>query len=423
MHLKDQVFYGGVILITMAAISATFAVFGRKGARLESDIYNFTPKFQSATKNNILSGITFFAWVSILWRRLYDIDFATYWRRIVFITFMSILNSIIGCLEHIWYGSAIQRQRLHEEPVFILGHPRTGTTHLFNILSLDRKFSYTNTFQAGFPSGFLLLERYKSYLNDVVDSKRPMDNMALTLDSPQEDELGVNVLSHGTSYYQPIVFMKNEKEYRKYINFENGAKSSEKRAWLESFLYLMKKVTLKHTRVWDGAEEPSPLLIKSPVHTGRVKLLLQLFPKAKFIYIHRNPYDVFLSAARMADTAYWYSYLNTPTNKEVIEFIVWQYQCLYRNYIRDRDLISRENLYELSFSALNANPMSEIANIYEHFGWKDFVKSGMKDSVARYLGTLQGYKKSTRSRSLTSVQKSMIQSVWGDSFDTFDYKL
>ena len=104
-------------------MSITFAVFGKKGARLESEIYNFTPKFQNATKNNILSGITFFAWISILWRRLYDIDFTTYWRRIVFITFMSILNSMIGCLEHFWYGSAIQRQSIHEEPVFILGHP------------------------------------------------------------------------------------------------------------------------------------------------------------------------------------------------------------------------------------------------------------------------------------------------------------
>ena len=65
--------------------------------------------------------------------------------------------------------------------MFILGHPRTGTTHLFNLLSLDSKFAYTNTFQAGFPSGFLLLERFKVYLKNVVDNKRPMDNMALTL--------------------------------------------------------------------------------------------------------------------------------------------------------------------------------------------------------------------------------------------------
>jgi hypothetical protein len=42
------------------------------------------------------------------------------------------------------------------------------------------------------------------------------------------------------------------------------------------------QVTLRH-----GGTKP--LLIKSPVHTARVRLLLKLFPKAKFIYIHRHP--------------------------------------------------------------------------------------------------------------------------------------
>ena len=87
----------------------------------------------------------------------------------------------VSSIEHFIYGKAIQRQELNDRPVFILGHPRTGTTHLFNLLSLDSKFAYTNTFQAGFPSGFLLLERFKVYLKNVVDNKRPMDNMALTL--------------------------------------------------------------------------------------------------------------------------------------------------------------------------------------------------------------------------------------------------
>lgn len=28
------------------------------------------------------------------------------------------------------------------------------------------------------------------------------------------------------------------------------------------------------------------------VHTARVKMLLEVFPRARFIYIHRNPYEV-----------------------------------------------------------------------------------------------------------------------------------
>ena len=41
------------------------------------------------------------------------------------------------------------------------------------------------------------------------------------------------------------------------------------------------------------------LLLKSPVHTARVRILKRLFPDAQFVYIHRNPYDVFRSAAHM----------------------------------------------------------------------------------------------------------------------------
>lgn len=42
-----------------------------------------------------------------------------------------------------------------------------------------------------------------------------------------------------------------------------------------------------------------PLLIKSPVHTARVALLLKLFPRARFVYVHRDPLTTFCSAAHM----------------------------------------------------------------------------------------------------------------------------
>ena len=51
-----------------------------------------------------------------------------------------------------------------------------------------------------------------------------------------------------------------------------------------------------------GAERR--LLLKSPVHTARIKILLQLYPDAQFVFIHRDPYTVFKSAANMADTTW-----------------------------------------------------------------------------------------------------------------------
>ena len=58
----------------------------------------------------------------------------------------------------------------------------------------------------------------------------------------------------------------------------------------------------------------------------------QLFPKAKFVYISRHPYDVFSSACHMADTTYWYTYLNTPTDEQVQDFVLGQYDILWDEY-------------------------------------------------------------------------------------------
>ena len=136
------------------------------------------------------------------------------------------------------------------------------------------------------------------------------------------------------------------------------------------------------------------LLLKSPVHTSRIQLLLQvstnrlsghctaitiprflsfsvcmhqLFPKAQFVYMHRDPVDVFVSAANMADTTYWYSYLNVPTDDEVIDFIVTQYRLLMKHYLRDRESVPAGNLVEVSFEELTNDPVvrSQLSAVFK----------------------------------------------------------
>lgn len=46
--------------------------------------------------------------------------------------------------------------------------------------------------------------------------------------------------------------------------------------------------------------------------------------------------QVFQSAKHMAATTYWYSYLNTPTDREILEFILHQYEILYVNAHKTR---------------------------------------------------------------------------------------
>lgn len=64
---------------------------------------------------------------------------------------MAIINSFFALFEAMFHDTIARTRSLHQEPVFILGHPRTGTTHVFNLMALDDRFIFANTLMVGFP--------------------------------------------------------------------------------------------------------------------------------------------------------------------------------------------------------------------------------------------------------------------------------
>ena len=324
--------------------------------------------------------------------------------------------------------NAIQSTVINDSPVFILGHPRTGTTLLHGLLALDDdEFIYCSTFCAGFPSSFLWFERFgKRCFAGVIDETRPMDNVKLDFDLPQEDELAVNVMSGGMSPYMPLFFMRQELEYRPYFTFEEAGESANVAAalrhWKKSFMYLLKKLTLRSNLGQShDASAAKRLVLKSPVHTARIPLILSLFPKAQFVYIHRNPYDVFRSAAHMADTTYWFTYLNTPSNEMIQEFILKQYEILWTSYESARLSLPPEQLIEVSYDDLSANPTETVGRIYKHFGWPGWHEK-IKGVIEREAKPVLGYQRNVH-KPLSSGLAEVVDERWRDSFVRLGYKM
>ena len=254
----------------------------------ENHCLNFKQKNVYSMKNNPMCGVTLSKWASILYKYWQYIEIQ-YIPRVIFITIMSIVNSALSFVENFLYGASIQSQQLPDNPVFIIGHPRTGTTLIHNLLSSDESsFYYCTTFCAGFPSSFIWFEKYgKRLFSSVIEKTRPMDSMPLHFDLPQEDECATNVLSGGVSYYMPLWLMKQEPEFRRYLDFSptEGGNPQDEAQWTASFTYLLKKLSFRAKR--NNSIGSRRLLIKSPVHTARVPLLRKLFPRAQFIYVHR----------------------------------------------------------------------------------------------------------------------------------------
>lgn len=313
---------------------------------------------------------------------------------------MSLINSAVSIFEYWLYHDKIASQRIHPEPVFILGHPRTGTTHLHNLLAVDKRFAYVNTFQAGFPSGFLLLEKLSWCLGWLIDKTRPMDDMPLSFNTPAEDEIAVNMLTGGISPYACLTFMTRYKNILHYCTFENCT-DDDREAWLESFLWFLKKVSF----VSGGR----PLIIKSPVHIGRFHIFKKIFPRAKFVFIHRDPITVFLSSAHMIQEYFTFCYLARPTDEELTEYILDQHALLYDVYFRERDSIPYGSLAEISFAELDADPISTMQKVYRSLQWTDF--NIVAPSLQEYCCQLEGFKKNDHAPLLPSLRTRLERAL------------
>ena len=82
---------------------------------------------------------------------------------------------------------------LEMDPLFILGHWRSGTTFVHNVFACDKHFGYTTTYQTVFPNLMLWGQPFfKKNMAFLMPDKRPTDNMELKVDLPQEEEFALS---------------------------------------------------------------------------------------------------------------------------------------------------------------------------------------------------------------------------------------
>src|SRR4051795_11275452 len=97
-------------------------------------------RFFSRHLLTLLQGMTFGDRRTLLGQNQYEVDWP-YLPRAMFVTLTTISNSANAGIEEAVYGRLVDATQV-EPPLFILGHYRSGTTHLHNLLALDRRFAY-----------------------------------------------------------------------------------------------------------------------------------------------------------------------------------------------------------------------------------------------------------------------------------------
>jgi hypothetical protein len=184
----------------------------------------------------LLGGITWGQWLRLLRENSFAISPGSLFRALA-ITLCSPASSWTWWREERKYGPQWRATAI-EPPIFVLGHWRSGTTHLHNLLTVDDRFAFPNGYQVMFPRTFLMTEAVSAPLMQFfLPPRRPMDNMEWTVRSPQEDEFAY-AIACGKSQVLGWTFPQRREHYDRFLTFREAtdAELAEWRAAIVEFL-------------------------------------------------------------------------------------------------------------------------------------------------------------------------------------------
>ena len=355
-----------------------------------------------------VSGSSFLNFVKLM--RGNEID-VKYYPRFIASAGLSLFAEPFRWYEHLRYDAMINRFKFEKAPIFILGHWRSGTTFLHNVMCQDPAAGYVTTYHGIFPE--LLLGSkwlFKNFMKANMPDKRPSDNMELSADFPQEEEFALgNVNPYG--FYNFWFFPKRTREYyEKYIEF-NGVSEKVRTTWKKDYIRLAKKALIN-----TGGQH---FISKNPPHTGRIEILLEAFPDARFIHIYRNPYTVFISTKRLIEKTIPPLNFHDISDQELEDNIFWLYNRVLHKYLEEKSLIKPENLIEIKFEDFERDTLGWLEKIYEHLNISD-LKIALP-CFRKYIDSQSSYKKNKYTISRHLVDK--ISAQWQFAIDHWGYEI
>lgn len=320
-----------------------------------------------------------------------------YLLRLAFLGQGAIWASVFKRVEDIRYGRALRSHPVPEDPIFIIGHWRTGSTFLHQLMVKDPRFTAPTLFQVVQPDSFLTAYRYyRPIFLSVVSKRRPMDNVRIGMNEPQEDEYAI----YRMTKYSPLekLIFPREKKY-----FLSGMESylppdDLAQEWEDRLVQFFRKISFSTGK---------RIVSKNPFNSLRIGTLLRLFPGARFIHIIRNPTNVVPSTINMWTIVQRQNCLNrnhhTPTVEEVCGVMG-----LINSRIREQSqLLSPERFFEIRYEDLERDPIQELGRLYSFLDLPFTPEA--EANVQQFLGEVAGYEKNKFN--LTGEEQATIRTL------------
>ncbi len=352
-------------------------------------------------------GMRWSTWMRLLADGRFDVS-VNCLPRILSVTLMAPLVSASALASKALYRRRVAATAVRD-PIFILGHWRTGTTLLHELLACDPRLAFPTTHQCLFPDTFLVSGRaFHAIYAMFMPTRRPFDDMPMGLDRPQEEEFGLVNMGVG-SLYRAFAFPRHGPGDSRYLDLA-GLSTDERGAWEAAYVTLLKRIQ---------STTPNRLVLKSPAHTARIATLMRLFPDARFIHIARDPREVFPSTVHMLKGLMAVQGLHNPPDIDgwVGEYVLSTFERMYAAYDRDCKLVPAGRLAEIRFEDLIADTTGVLSEVYEALDLGDFAVT--EPAVDAYLADRAGHRRNKYA--LDEEERRAVVSRWRSYMERFNY--
>ncbi len=294
-----------------------------------------------------------------------------------------------------------------DSPVFIVGHWRSGTTHLHNLLHHTGRFATLRTVDAVNPLGNNPPDGALARAMNKGD--RGFDKVAFGPEEPQEEEMALATL--GTiSIFHLVYFPRAAKSVHRRSIMLEGLEPGERDAFAEAYRLVAAK-----TRLVDGTQRP--LLFKNPASTARLDFLREVFPEARFIHIVRHPLSVYQSTgvliAGLAETLS----LQSLDGLEKQDHRIPHYRMMMKAHLEQRERLKPGHYAEIRYEDLVTDPVAGVEKVLGALGWS--LTDEERTRLVAYVDSLSGYKPNRHSDDLETARHLRRELAF--AYDTWGY--
>ena len=254
---------------------------------------------------------------------------------------------------------AILHQRI-ERPIFITGVPRSGTTFLHQLLAADPANQVPRVWQLIHPYPEVncrpgedrrrrRVARQLRMFGILAPQFRQMH--PITAESPQEcSEITAHIFAS--------------------LRFDSTYNVPSYRTWLDTVGHA--DAYRFHKRFLQHLQHQSPGLgcwaLKCPDHVFALDAIREVYPDARFVFVHRDPVRVLASVARLTEI------LRRPFTRHIDRAVLGR-QELERWSVGVRSMIRAaddepfaEPICHIHYRDLTADPLATVTRLYRHFG-------------------------------------------------------